>query len=63
MSAVLSTGISLDHVLTIGFAVFCGFVWDNFGAQYVFYLTAAFSLVNLVVSLIIKYGKEKEQMI
>ncbi len=63
VSAVLSTGISLDHVLTIGFAVFCGFVWDNFGAQYVFYLTAAFSLVNLVVSLIIKCGKKDKQMI
>lgn len=61
LPATLSTGISLDHVLTIGFAIFSGFVWDNYGARYVFFMAAAFSLVNLAVSLIIKYGRGQSE--
>ncbi len=47
---VLSTGISLDHVVSILAAQLSGFVWTVWGPQWVFFLAAAFSLGNLFVA-------------
>ncbi len=47
---VLSTGISLDHVVSILAAQLSGFIWTIWGPQWVFFLAAFFSLGNLFVA-------------
>ncbi len=50
LTPTLSLGISLDHVISITCAVAGGFIWLNYGPQYVFYLVASLSFVNLYVA-------------
>jgi len=50
----LSTGISMDHVVSIICAYLGGIVWTAFGPQYVFYIAAGLSLVNLFVAKAVK---------
>ena len=52
--ASLSTGISLDHFITIGFAAVAGFVWDRLGPQYVFFCTALLSFINVYIATKVK---------
>lgn len=59
VTATLSTGISLDHLVSITAALAGGVVWATWGSQWVFFLAAAFSLGNLYVA--IKVQPEKEQ--
>ncbi len=47
---VLSTGISLDHLVSILAAQLSGFIWTIWGPQWVFFLAAFFSLGNLFVA-------------
>jgi hypothetical protein len=54
ITPTLALGISMDHVVSISFAILGGLIWHNFGAQYVFFLAAALSLVNLYVALKLK---------
>ncbi len=46
----LSLGLSLDHVVSITCAVFAGFLWDKFGPQYIFLMTAIISLMNVFIA-------------
>ncbi|MHC1787059.1 MAG: MFS transporter [Christensenellales bacterium] len=46
----LSTGISLDHIVSILAAQLSGIVWTLLGPQWVFFLAAFFSLGNLFVA-------------
>lgn len=50
MTATLSTGTSLDHVVAIIAAQISGVVWTIWGPQWVFFLAAFFSLGNLFVA-------------
>lgn len=50
----LSLGISLDHVMSILFAVIGGYVWTAYGPQYIFYLVGTLSFVNLYIAIRIK---------
>lgn len=50
ITATLSLGISLDHVVSIVCATLGGVIWGAWGPQYIFFLAAAFSLVNLYVA-------------
>jgi len=50
VAAVLSTGISMDHIVSIVGAQISGWVWMRFGPQYVFFAAAVFSLGNLYVA-------------
>ncbi len=50
ITQTLSTGISMDHIVTIGCAYLGGVVWMTFGPQYIFYAASALSLVNLAVA-------------
>ncbi len=54
LTSVLSTGISLDHVVSIIAAQISGFIWMNVGPQWVFFLAAFISLGNLFVAYKIK---------
>ena len=50
ITTTLSTGISLDHVVSILAAQLSGFIWTAFGPQWVFFMAAFFSLGNLFVA-------------
>ena len=50
ITSSLSTGISLDHFITIGFAAAAGIVWDKIGPQYVFFCTALLSFINVYIA-------------
>jgi hypothetical protein len=50
ITSVLSTGTSLDHIVAILAAQLSGFIWTQFGPQYVFFMAAILSLGNLFVA-------------
>lgn len=50
LTPTLSMGLSLDHIVSISFAMILGMVWDAIGPQYIFFIAASFSLVNLYVA-------------
>lgn len=50
----LSLGLSLDHSVSIICAYLGGIVWSLWGPQYIFFLAAALSLVNLYVAAKVK---------
>ena len=50
ITATLSAGTSLDHVVAIIAAQISGVVWIVWGPQWVFFLAAFFSLGNLFVA-------------
>lgn len=54
ITPTLSTGLSMDHVVSIICAYLGGLVWFQFGAQYVFYAAAVLSIGNVVAALMIK---------
>ncbi|MCL2188898.1 MAG: MFS transporter [Defluviitaleaceae bacterium] len=50
ISPTLSTGMSIDHVISIVGALLGGLAWYHWGPQYVFYIAAALSLGNVAVA-------------
>jgi predicted MFS family arabinose efflux permease len=60
VTSTLSMGISLDHVVSILAAIAGGYVWTQWGSQWIFFLAAAFSLGNLYVAYRVQPDKEKE---
>ena len=50
ITQTLSLGISMDHIVSIICAYFGGVIWITFGPQYIFFLAAVLSIVNLVVA-------------
>lgn len=50
VTQVLSTGLSLDHFVSILAAQLSGLVWTFWGPQWVFFLAAFFSLGNVLVA-------------
>ncbi len=54
ITPTLSTGISLDHVVAITAAAAGGWVWETWGAQYVFFIAMGLSLFNMVIAAYIK---------
>lgn len=60
VTSTLSMGISLDHVFSILAAIAGGFVWTNFGSQWVFFTAAVLSLGNVYVAYCVQPEKEKE---
>lgn len=61
ITPTLSTGTSLDHLMAIGAAQLCGFIWMRFGPQWVFFGTAFISLGNLFIATRIP-AKQKESL-
>jgi predicted MFS family arabinose efflux permease len=57
ITATLSTGTSLDHVVSILAAQLSGFIWTIWGPQWVFFMAAAFSLGNLFVAWRVQIGE------
>lgn len=57
ISPTLSTGQSMDHIVSIAMATLSGLIWTTIGPQYVFFIAAAMSLVNYFVALKFKPGE------
>lgn len=51
IAPTLTTGQSLDHLVAITCATLGGVVWTVWGPQYIFYIAATFSLINLFVAI------------
>ncbi len=60
ITPTLSAGISLDHVVSIICAYLGGLAWMAWGPQYVFFIAAALSLVNLIVARLVKLPSSDE---
>ncbi len=54
ITKTITLGISVDHIVSIACAYLGGVIWYVWGPQYIFYLTAALSLVNLYVAYRVK---------
>jgi len=54
VTPTLSTGMAVDHVFSILSALLCGFLWREFGPQYVFVFAGFLSLCNMMIALRIK---------
>ncbi len=50
VTSTLSLGLALDHIVSITAAVSAGFIWMTFGAQYIFFILAAVSLINVYIA-------------
>ena len=59
VTPTLSLGMSMDHIVSITCAYGGGVVWMLWGPQYIFYLAATLSLVNLFVAIRVKLPKGK----
>lgn len=58
ITPTLSLGLSLDHIVSIICAYLGGIVWSSWGPQYIFFLAASLSLVNLYVASRVKENPE-----
>lgn len=46
----LSFGLSVDHVIAVVLSGILGIIWQAMGPQYVFYIAAAASMVQVCVA-------------
>ena len=51
VTPTLATGMALDHVLSIGSAILCGWLWWEFGPQYVFIFAGVLAAANMFVAI------------
>jgi len=54
VTPTLSMGMALDHILSILSAFLCGFIWREWGPQYVFVFAILLCVGNVVVALLIQ---------
>lgn len=59
VTATLSTGVSLDHVISILAAIAGGYVWTRWGSHWVFFMAALLSMGNLYVAFRVQPEQEK----
>jgi len=52
--ATLSTGVSINHVITIFIALFGGWIWETLGIETLFIVSAVLGLLNSAYALTIK---------
>lgn len=51
ITPTLSTGISMDHIVSIALAAAGGWAWIAIGPEYVFYVSAILSIFNVIISM------------
>jgi MFS family permease len=54
ITPTLTLGQSMDHFVSILCAYLGGLVWVSWGPQYIFFLAAGLSVVNLIVAILVK---------
>ena len=57
MKATISTGVSINHVITIFIALFGGWIWEALGMETLFILSAVLGLFNSAYAATIKTRK------
>ncbi|GHT69327.1 MFS transporter [Spirochaetia bacterium] len=57
ITATLSTGISVNHVISILIALLGGFIWERVGIEVLFSLSAFLGLLNSIYAATIKKGE------
>ena len=60
VKATISTGVSINHVITIFIALFGGWIWHTLGIELLFMLSAVLGLCNSAYAATIK-GKKRER--
>ena len=58
VKATISTGVSINHVITIFIALFGGWIWESLGIETLFMLSAALGLCNSAYAATIKNKKQ-----
>ena len=58
ITPTLSLALGMDHVVSIIVGVSGGLVWVTLGSQYIFYIVAALSLINLFVAIRVREPKK-----
>ena len=58
ITPTLSTAMALDHIVSITVGVTGGIVWVTIGSQYIFYIVAALSLINLFVAIRVRDSRK-----
>ncbi|MBQ0058583.1 MAG: MFS transporter [Lachnospiraceae bacterium] len=59
MRATISTGISVNHVITLAIALFGGWIWQTLGIETLFIISAFLGLCNSAIAATIKTSKQK----
>ena len=59
VKATISTGVSINHVITIFIALFGGWIWQVLGMELLFILSAVLGLCNSAYAATINVKKEK----
>ena len=62
MKATISTGVSINHVITIFIALFGGWIWESLGIETLFILSAILGLFNSAYAATIKTRKQREKL-
>ena len=57
MRATISTGVSVNHLITVLIALFGGWIWHTVGVETLFVLSAVLGLCNSAYAATIKVGK------
>jgi len=57
VKATISTGVSINHVITIFIALFGGWIWQSLGMELLFICSAVLGLCNSAYAATIKTGK------
>jgi len=60
MKATISTGVSINHVITVFIALFGGWIWEALGIETLFMLSALLGLCNSAYAMTIKSPKKTE---
>ena len=61
VKATISTGVSINHVITIFIALFGGWIWETLGIETLFMLSAVLGLLNSAYAATIKNRKQLNQ--
>jgi predicted MFS family arabinose efflux permease len=59
--STISTGVSVNHLITILIALFGGWIWQALGIETLFMLSAALGLCNSAYAATIKVPEKKEK--
>ena len=62
MKATISTGVSINHVITVFIALFGGWIWEALGIETLFMLSAVLGLLNSAYAMTIKAPKKEMEI-
>ena len=63
VKATISTGVSINHLITIFIALFGGWIWQKLGMELLFILSAILGLCNSAYAATINIKKEKAEAV